>query len=87
MIKELFQIEETNFGYILKNSHSKYVLNKTKKINSSASYYLKLVEPFQKYVTGLFYKKKYDFFQGKDINGKIVKVKIINNQSGYITII
>lgn len=81
MIQENFTVEETAFGYTLHNGATKYVLNKSKYLNSAAPYYLKLIEPIQFYISGLFYKKSAAIFQGKDSNNRTVKVKIKNNSA------
>jgi hypothetical protein len=76
MIKENFNVYRNRFGYLLINGSTKYVMNISKSNTSYTKYYLKLVEPIEQYITGLFYKKQYDFYQGKDMSNRIIRVKI-----------
>jgi len=76
-VQDLFEISETEKGFILKNERSKYIMFRSGGLNRNIPYYLKRVIPDNQYITGLFYKKKYDLYVGKDMTGNKVSVKIV----------
>jgi len=83
MIVENLEYKKTIYGYTLFNSDMTLVLNTSKK-SYGAGYYLKFVKPYEKYVSGMFYSKKNNLFKGKDLNNRIVKVKLLDTKAKII---
>lgn len=75
MIKYIYQLQKTNNGYQIIGNGSVYVMNISNR-NNGSSYYLKQIKPMVKYITGLFYKKKYNCYQGKTIDNQKIIIKL-----------
>lgn len=82
-MKQYFDVEQTAYGYTLKNGIDTYVLNKSKIYQNDYQFYLKQVEPNPKFITGLF-RKKNKFF-GSTIDKKRVQITLFE-KSALITI-
>ena len=81
MIK-IYDIEENNFGYILTNleNKEKLILYKSKIDGKNNSpYYLKKIAPTKIYLSGMFYDKKQNKYNGKTKDGTKIQIKIENN--------
>lgn len=81
MIK-IYEIEGNNFGYILTN------LKKTEKLNlykskfagtKYAPYYLIQITPIKIYISGMFFQKKQNKYNGKAKDGTKIQITIKNN--------
>ena len=81
MIK-IYDIEENNYGYILTNYEKteKLILYKSKiDGNNYSPYYLKKVTPTKNYISGMFYEKKQNKYNGKTKDGIKITITIKNN--------
>jgi len=76
-MEKTFNIVETSYGYTLTNGSQKLVMNKSKIQGAAAKYFLKEVEPFENYITGLFYNKLKKNYRGKTVDGKFIFVRIV----------
>lgn len=83
MIVEYYEYKKTIYGYTLYNSEMTLVLN-TSKLSRGADFYLKFVKPYEKFVSGMFYSKKYNLFKGRDLNNRTVKVKLLDGKAKII---
>lgn len=81
-MEKLYKVIKNDYGMVLISGAEKFVLN-ISKMATGADFYLKQVEPVQKYVTGLFYNKKKMFYRGKAMNGNNVFVRV-NGSCAYI---
>jgi hypothetical protein len=81
MVK-IFEIEKNNFGLILTtlNKKEKLILYKTKFDSTKyAPYYLSEISPTKTYISGMFYDKKQNKYNGKTKDGTKIQIKIENN--------
>ena len=81
MIK-IYDIEENNYGYILTNSEKteKLILYESKFDSTKyAPYYLSQISPTKTYISGMFYDKKQNKYNGKTKDGIKITITIKNN--------
>ena len=81
MVK-IFEIEKNNFGYVLTtlNKKEKLILYKSKfDGKKNAPYYLTEIKPTKTYLSGMFYDKKQNKFNGKTKDGIKITITIKNN--------
>jgi hypothetical protein len=81
MIK-IYDIEENNYGYILTNSEKteKLILYKSKiEGKNNSPYYLTKITPTKIYLSGMFYQKKQNKYNGKTKDGIKITITIKNN--------
>lgn len=81
MIK-IYEIEENNFGYILTNFKKTEKLNLYKSKHSGdkyAPFYLLQIKPNKIYISGMFFQKKQNKYNGKSKDGTKFQITIKNN--------
>lgn len=83
-LQKVYRIIESSSGFVLKSDVEKLVLNRSKKHHAPANFYLKQVEPNDLYISGMFYDKKTNQYQGKDISNRTVLVNI-DKSSAVVT--
>jgi len=73
-----FDVIETAYGYKLQNGQFTFVLNETKKVNSSAApYFLAQVDPVAKFISGMFKSKSKSTKPIMKFNGKYLTSTVI----------
>lgn len=82
-----FNLIENEFGYILENGITKYVLYRSKHSTGGnyAPYYLKQVAPYSNYISGMYIDKdRQNKFNGKFNNYTVVIILFEENQSASV---
>ena len=81
-----YHLEENEFGYILTNEETKYILYKSKfNTGNYAPYYLKQVKPNETYISGMFVEKPFNNkFNGKFQNNSVVVILYPSNEVASI---
>lgn len=81
MVK-IFEIEQNNFGLILTNFNKKekLILYESKFDSTKyAPYYLSQISPTKTYISGMYYDKKQNKYNGKTKDGIKITITIKNN--------
>jgi hypothetical protein len=81
MVK-IFGIEVNNFGLVLTtlNKKEKLILYESKFDSTKyAPYYLSQISPTKTYISGMFYDKKQNKYNGKTKDGIKIQITIKNN--------
>lgn len=76
-MKKYYNIQSISHGFkLIGDNNEVLIMGKSKYDNKNIPYYLKQISPEPKYLSGLFYNKRYDIYKGKDTQNKNFKLRL-----------